>query len=291
MGSSRAVAYLLDGKTSWAASHIKPEYCRRLAQVCCFGWFVTWVLTALPFSKRRIEPQTNTKKQIIEISSDEESVSENEVMRESNKSIASTRKSIHPNSVIGSLSKRLGITLDTAIDIPDSDDECPTATKAVPTKAAIAFSQDTTTYKLESMALKKRTLSNSVTSSPRKRRITLNTAIDILDSDDESPTAMETAPMKAATAFSNMIIGPVKVESSGAEKMTSSNEAARDKDGRYRVTQKVKVDLIEKLWEVPACWPIPSEETTTAYVIDLNNDKKWQELLNEMHQALSPSVS
>jgi hypothetical protein len=52
----------------------------------------------------------------------------------------------------------------------------------------------------------------------------------------------------------------------------------KDKDGRFVLTQKVKVDSIEKLTEVPARWPILPAGTNTAYVIDLNDDKKWQDL-------------
>lgn len=76
------------------------------------------------------------------------------------------------------------------------------------------------------------------------------------------------------------VTGIVASAESGDSKMvaSSTNEAAKDKDGRYIVTQKVKVDSIENLQEVPARWPIPPEGINTAYVIDLNNDKKWQEL-------------
>ena len=119
---------------------------------------------------------------------------------------------------------------------------------------------------------KKRTLSSSATGSPSKRRITLNMAIEVQDSDDEHPTAIPTKAIPGpATGFSDT--RNVKVEHG-----TAKNEAAKDKLGRYIVTQKVKVDLIENLLEVPARWPIPPEEINTAYVIDLNNDKKWQEL-------------
>jgi hypothetical protein len=185
--------------------------------------FVTGVLlTALPFSKQLIDSEPQAKEQeVIEISSDEESVSKDEVKKENNN--------------------------------------------------------------LKSIPWKKRTLSNSesATGPPSKRRITLGrveTAIEILDSDDEHPTAMKAIPTKAATAFSDT--RPVKVEShGGAEKMALSiNETAKDKEGRYIVTQKVKVDSIKNLQEVPARWPISPEGTNTAYVFDLNNDKKWQEL-------------
>ena len=147
--------------------------------------------------------------------------------------------------------------------------------------------------KLESKSIaltpsrKKRTLLNVTVSghgSPSKRWVTLNlnTTIEILDSDDEHPTAMKAIPtmMKAAGTAT-----PVKVESGTlTKKMTLStgnlsiNEVAKDRDGRYIVMQKVKVDSIENFQEVPARWPIPPEGIDTAYVIDLSNDKKWQEL-------------
>ena len=175
---------------------------------------MTGVLTALSFSKRLIDSelvQANTEREIIEISSDEES--KDEEKRENNQS-----------------------------------------------------------------PRKKRALSNSATGSPSKRRVTLrlepvdtgHTAIEVLDSDDEHPTAI---PTKSAT-------GPIKVESGANSEMTASsiNDAAKDKGGRYIVTQKVKVDSIKNLLEVPARWPITPEGTNTAYIFDLKNDKKWQKL-------------
>ena len=118
---------------------------------------------------------------------------------------------------------------------------------------------------------KKRTLSSSATGSPSKRRITgtLDMAIEVQDSDDEHLTAMK-AIQVPATGFSNT--RDVKVERGNL------NEAAKDKLGKYILTQKVKVEKIENLLEVPPRWPIPMLEGSTAYVIDLNNDKKWQEL-------------
>ena len=133
----------------------------------------------------------------------------------------------------------------------------------------------------KSSPLKRHTHLNSVAGSPSKRRITtLDTVIEVLDSDDERPTTKKAVPMKAVL-FSDT--RRVKVEC-GTEEMVSSasssrfNEAIKDKLGRYIVTQKVKVDLIENLLEVPTRWPIPPKGTNTTYVIDLNNDKKWQEL-------------
>ena len=130
----------------------------------------------------------------------------------------------------------------------------------------------------KSLPLKRRAPSSSAGGSPSKRWITtLDTAIEVLDSDDEPSTTKKAVPMKAVL-FSDT--RHVKVEH-GAEKMASvasSSNATKDKLGRYIITQKVKVDLIENLLEVPTRWPIPLEGTNTAYIIDLNNDKKWQEL-------------
>lgn len=51
------------------------------------------------------------------------------------------------------------------------------------------------------------------------------------------------------------------------------DESAKDSD----VTKKVKVDSIENLSEVPKQWPVPPENITVAYVINLNEDKRWWE--------------
>jgi hypothetical protein len=156
----------------------------------------------------------------------------------------------------------------------------------------IEISSDEESESKGEVNLKKRTLSNSASASgpPSKRRITHDT-IEILDSDDEHPIISRKAAPDAllynvrndsetTTTFSGTSTRPVKVErGADLEKMAlSSNEAAKDKDGRYRVTKKVKVDAIENLQEAPARWPITPEGTNTAYVIDLNNDKKWSEL-------------
>jgi hypothetical protein len=121
---------------------------------------------------------------------------------------------------------------------------------------------------------KKRALSNSATGSPSKRRIILDMATDSedLDSDDDPPPAV---PMRAVPAAT---FPDVKVERGGEKIASSGNDAAKGKDGRYMVTQKVKVDLIENLHEVPARWPIQPEGINAAYVLDLNNDKRWWEL-------------
>jgi hypothetical protein len=55
------------------------------------------------------------------------------------------------------------------------------------------------------------------------------------------------------------------------------DESAKDSEGRYIVTKKVKVDSFEVLSEVPKRWPVPPEDTTVAYVINLSEDKKWRD--------------
>jgi hypothetical protein len=55
------------------------------------------------------------------------------------------------------------------------------------------------------------------------------------------------------------------------------NESAKDSEGRYIVTKKVKVDSIEGLSEVPKRWPVPPKDTTVAYVINLSEDKRWRD--------------
>lgn len=54
--------------------------------------------------------------------------------------------------------------------------------------------------------------------------------------------------------------------------------AEKDRDGKFILTKKVKVDVIESLSEVPKRWPIPPIGSNVAYVIDLNNDKRWKEV-------------
>jgi hypothetical protein len=55
------------------------------------------------------------------------------------------------------------------------------------------------------------------------------------------------------------------------------DESAKDSEGRYIVTKKVKVDRVEYLSEVPKQWPVPPEDATVAYVVNLNEDRRWQE--------------
>jgi hypothetical protein len=217
---------------------------------------VTRVLTALrlPSSKRRIdsEPQANAEREFIEISSDEESSESKDEVKRENQSTIYLKKRTLSNSASGPPTppSRRRITLDTidtidTIEILDSDDEHPTAMKAIPMKtAATALISE---------------------SAP-------------VNSNRTSYALPYNVTNKTITTFSDTSTRPVKVESSAEKMASSSNEAVKDKDGRYIVTKKVKVDSIENLQEVPARWPITPEGTNTAYVIDLNNDKKWQEL-------------
>lgn len=77
----------------------------------------------------------------------------------------------------------------------------------------------------------------------------------------------------------------IKGESSSTAATTPSspgfkveiNESAKDSEGRYIVTKKVKVDRVEYLSEVPKRWPVPPEDATVAYVVNLNEDRRWQE--------------
>lgn len=76
-----------------------------------------------------------------------------------------------------------------------------------------------------------------------------------------------------------------KSKVSEAEKRTITDKnleiaienAEKDKDGKIILTKKVKVDAIEPLSEVPKRWPIPPEGLNVAYVVDLNNDKRWKD--------------
>jgi hypothetical protein len=52
---------------------------------------------------------------------------------------------------------------------------------------------------------------------------------------------------------------------------------AKDNEDRYIITKKVKVEKVEHLSEVPKQWLVSPEDATVVYVINLNEDKKWQE--------------
>jgi hypothetical protein len=116
----------------------------------------------------------------------------------------------------------------------------------------------------KSMPLKRHTLLNLATGPPSKQQmgVTLNIdsdmAMEVLDSDDKLLIATKAIPMKDvhATAISDTNhVACVKVDC-GAERMASFTSdiknAMKDKDGRYIVIQKVKVDSIENLQEVPS---------------------------------------
>ena len=75
---------------------------------------------------------------------------------------------------------------------------------------------------------------------------------------------MKAISTKAATASGFSYTMPVEVESHGhGGAALSINEAAKDKEGRYIVTQKVKVDSIENLQEVPALEIVAGYRTRT----------------------------
>jgi hypothetical protein len=123
--------------------------------------------------------------------------------------------------------------------------------------------------------------------------------IELLDSDDDAPTIKPEIPTSTNPILSRSRKENIKMEEvtpiSGGEepkpqikgKSSSTtmppgskfeiNESAKDSEGRYIVTKKVKVDRVERLSEVPKRWPVPPEDATVAYVIYLNDDKKWQE--------------
>lgn len=50
---------------------------------------------------------------------------------------------------------------------------------------------------------------------------------------------------------------------------SDNDEPERDRDGRFIVTQKFKVDAVEHLDSVPIRWPVPKVET--AYVLDFTD--------------------
>ena len=147
---------------------------------------------------------------------------------------------------------------------------------------------------------KKRTLSASTNDPPCKRQLTGAAAevIELLDSDSESdnniiidiPTIKaETLPSMIPISSSFKKISPIPEEQIKQSKSTAAvtttplgfklriDESAKDSEGRYIVTKKVKVDSVEVLSEVPKRWPIPREDTTIAYVINLSEDKRWQD--------------
>ena len=132
---------------------------------------------------------------------------------------------------------------------------------------------------------KKRSLSTTATGPPNKRQITEN-VVEVLDSDDEPLEAITAniqvstteIPLKFASNPNQHIKVKQKMVSSSDKLPAAVDGVERDKDGRFVLSQKVKVDVVEKLTEVPARWPIPPAGVNTAYVIDLNDDKKWCEL-------------
>ena len=100
-----------------------------------------------------------------------------------------------------------------------------------------------------------------------------------------------------------------KSKVSDAEKRTITDtnleiaieKAGKDRDGKFILTKKVKIDVIKHLSEAPKQWLIPPKSLSVAYVVDLNNDKRWQEvdkkkgldrfLKQEVFNFLSSSIS
>ena len=169
--------------------------------------------------------------------------------------------------------------------------------------------------KIQSKSLsKKRTLSSPTNDPPSKRQLIEAAAdsevIELLDSDDDiiddiptikaephlGPSMMIPISSKQIPPISNSELEEkpqIKLESTQSRSTTASgigarfgemtlfklkiDESAKDSEGRYIVTKKVKVDSVEGLTEVPKRWPVPPEDTTVAYVINLNEDKRWRD--------------
>lgn len=64
------------------------------------------------------------------------------------------------------------------------------------------------------------------------------------------------------------------------------DESVRDSSGKYILSRKVKVDVVERLSEVPKRWPIPPEDKTVAYVVDLNKDARWKKWSSENNKNI-----
>ena len=79
--------------------------------------------------------------------------------------------------------------------------------------------------------------------------------IDIIDSPDNK---------------TNLVLKS-EFQSTGGAK-TASDGFPKDREGRYIVTRKTKVDAVELLDAVPHCWPVP--EVDTAYVLDFGDDAR-----------------
>jgi hypothetical protein len=86
---------------------------------------------------------------------------------------------------------------------------------------------------------------------PTKRHALNPEIVDIIDSPDN----------KTKSEFRS--VAGAKAVSDGFPK---------DHEGRYIVTRKAKVDVVESLDEVPHCWPVP--EVDTAYVLDFADDAR-----------------
>ena len=113
--------------------------------------------------------------------------------------------------------------------------------------------------------------------------------------EETAPIAMHIGTgVTAPKPFSDSESTPVPVTSTQAKDTTATDaekraitnlnlemafeKAEKDRDGKFILTKKVKVDAIESLSEVPKRWPIPPKNLNVAYVVDLNNDKRWKEV-------------
>jgi hypothetical protein len=147
---------------------------------------------------------------------------------------------------------------------------------------------------------KKRTLSAPTNDPPSKRQQLMEAAAGVIellsDSDDDIPSfpTIKAEPLPSMIPISSKQIPSIseveekpqiKLESTQSRSTTVTpsgfklriDESAKDSEGRYIVTKKVKVDSVESLSEVPKRWPVPPEDTTVAYVINLSEDKRWQD--------------
>lgn len=90
---------------------------------------------------------------------------------------------------------------------------------------------------------------------PTKRHASKSEIVDIID------------PLDNKTK----LVPKSEFRSTGGAK-TASDGFPKDREGRYIVTRKAKVDAIEPLDGVPHRWPVP--EVDTAYVLDFGDDTR-----------------
>ena len=71
-----------------------------------------------------------------------------------------------------------------------------------------------------------------------------------------------------ASSSSTTVVSPVVFE---------IDESAKDQSGKYILSKKAKVEEVMVLSEVPKRWPVPPKNTSVAYVINLDEEKRWRE--------------